>query len=101
MAVNYERKKVRREVATLDLDYSMIDSAIEELQNIRRDYGRELRIERRSYDYSDGEYWAVMGERDETDEEMRARIANEERWEAEQAERDRRDFERLKAKFGG
>jgi hypothetical protein len=101
MAVNYERKKVSREVTTLDLDYSMIDSAIEELQNIRRNYGTELRIRRQSYDYSDGEYWAVMGDRDETDKEMRKRIADEERWEADQAVRDRRDFERLKAKFGG
>ena len=32
---------------------------------------------------------------------MSKRIAQEEKWEAEQAERDRRDFERLKAKFGG
>ena len=101
MAVNYERKKVRREVATLDLDYSSIDKAIKDLQRIRRNYGTELRIQRQSYDYSDGEYWAVMGERDETDEEMRARIAREEIYEAEQAERDRHDFERLKAKFGG
>ena len=101
MAVNYERKKVSREVATLDLDYRSIDEAIKDLQQIRRNYGTELRIRRQSYDYSDGEYWAVMGDRDETDEEMRSRIANEERWEAEQAERDRRDFERLKAKFGG
>jgi hypothetical protein len=101
MAVNYERKKVKREVATLDLDYSMINSAIEELQNIRRDYGTELRIQRQSYDYEPGEYWAVMGDRDETDKEMRTRIAQEEKWEADQAERDRRDFERLKAKFGG
>jgi hypothetical protein len=104
MAVNYERGRVYREVATLDLDYSSIDAAIEELQNIRRDHGAErskLRIQRQSYDYSDGEYWAVMGERDETDKEMRKRITDEERWEAEQAERDRRDFERLKAKFGG
>jgi hypothetical protein len=101
MAVNYERKKVRREVTTLDLDYSSIDAAIKELQDIRRNYGTELSIQRQSYDYSDGEYWAVMGEREETDKEMHKRITDEERWEAEQAVRDRRDFERLKAKFGG
>ncbi len=101
MAVNYERKKVKREVATLDIDYSTVAEAIRELQSILESYGSDARIERSHYEYNDGEYWAITTMVDETDEQMRKRIAHEEVWEAEQAERDRRDFERLKAKFGG
>ena len=101
MAVNYERKKVKREVATLNIDYSTVGEAIRELQTVRKSYGADARIGRAHYQYEDGEYWAITAMFDETDEEMRKRIAEEEKWEAEQAERDRRDFERLKAKFGG
>jgi hypothetical protein len=101
MAVNYERKKVKREVATLDIDYSTVAEAIRELQSVRKCHGNDARIERSRYEYSDGEYWAITAMFDETDEEMRKRIAEEEKWEADQAVRDRRDFERLKAKFGG
>ena len=35
-----------------------------------------------------------------SDEAMARRIKNEEIWEANQAERDRKEFARLKAKFG-
>lgn len=101
MTVNYERKKVKREVATLDIDYSTVAEAIRELQSVAEYAGNDALIERSQYDYGDGEYWAITAMFDETDEQMRKRIAEEERWEAEQAERDRRDFERLKAKFGG
>lgn len=101
MAVNRERKKIKREVDTLDIDYSTVAEAIRELQSVRERYGDDARIGRAQYDYSESEYWAITCMVDETDEQMRKRIAQEEKWEAEQAERDRRDFERLKAKFGG
>ena len=101
MAVNYERKKVEREVATLNIDYSTVGEAIRELQTVRKSYGADARIERAHYQYEPGEYWAITAMFDETDEQMHKRIAQEEKWEAEQAVRDGRDFERLKAKFGG
>lgn len=101
MAVNYEREKVKREVATLDIDYKTVAEAIHELQSVAERTSNSARIERCYHKYSDGEYWAVMDMVDETDKEMRARIALEEKYEAEQAAREKLEFERLKAKFGG
>jgi len=100
MTVNRERKKIWREATSLDMEYMSLDSVIAELQSYRNQYGAHTRIEKRHYDYSDGEYYAVMCERDETDYEMTKRIGKEERWEAEKTARDRVEFERLKAKFG-
>ena len=100
MTVNRERAKVWREVTSLDLEYDSLSEAIANLERYRGLYGDACRIQKRDYEYGDGEYWAIMQERDETDAELTKRIAQEEKWEAEQAERDRRDFERLKAKLG-
>lgn len=101
MAVNRERAKVWREVTSLDLDYDSLADVITTLERYRAAYGDATRIQKQEYGYGDdGYYWAVMQERDETDAEMHKRIAQELLWEAEQAEQDRRDFARLKAKFG-
>lgn len=64
-------------------------------------HGADARLKKYQAEYSDSEYLAVYAYEPETDAEMSKRIAQEEKWEAEQVERDRRDFERLKAKFGG
>jgi len=101
MAVNHERQKVWAEVTTVDLDYATLAEAITKLQGYCAQYGDTARIQIRDRDYGDGEYWAVMQERDETDGEMIQRITQEARRDAEQAIRDRAEFERLKAKFGG
>ncbi len=101
MTVNRERQKVWAEVVQVDLNYLTLAEAVTKLTGYRAQFGATAEIRKRSYEYGDGEYWAVMQERDETDREMTKRIALEERWEAERAEQDRRDFERLKAKFGG
>ncbi len=101
MKVNRERARVWEEVVHVDLNFLTLAEAVTKLQGYRAQYGHTAEIRKRSYDYGDGEYWAVMQERDETDREMTKRIALEERWAADEAERDRRDFERLKAKFGG
>lgn len=100
MTVNRERAKVWREVTSLDLDYDSLGDVITTLERYRAEYGDATSIQKREYDYEDGYYWAVMQERDETDAEMLKRIAQEQKWEAEQAERDRRDYERLKVKLG-
>ena len=49
--------------------------------------------------YEGGTYLAVIAESPETDTEMAKRIADEERRETQKDERDRQEFERLKAKF--
>jgi hypothetical protein len=101
MTVNRERKKVWREVTSLDMEYSSLDSVIAELQSYRDQYGANTRIEMRQYDYSDGEYYAVMCERDETDYEMTKRIGQEERWEVEKTARDLAELARLQKQYGG
>jgi hypothetical protein len=101
MTVNRERGRVWREVATVDLDYETLAQAVVILEGYRAQYGDAARIQKRDYEYGDGEYWAVMQERDETDKEMLKRVATEEKRESEKADRERADFERLKLKFGG
>lgn len=101
MTVNRERLKVWREVTSLDLELVSLSDVIDTLQRYREEYGDATRIEKEFYQYDDGYYWAVMQERDETDVEMLTRINQEEQREAWQTEHDRREFERLVAKFGG
>lgn len=100
MTVNRERGKVWREITSLYLNYESLDSVISELQSYRDEYGANTRIEKMGSYGSDEYYYAVMYERDETDDEMAKRIAREEQWEADRIENDRRTFERLKAEFG-
>lgn len=101
MAVDRERKMVSREVSTLDVSYTSLGSLLEDIQHLISQYGAEARVETTPHSYSDGEYVAVLADLPETDEEMAHRVAKEEHWEAQQALRDRAEFERLKAKFGG
>lgn len=99
MKVNRERKKVLKEQTSLYLEYQTLDDLIQTLQGYRESYGGDARVAKRSYDYDDGEYWAIMQEVPETDKEMQARIAREEQWAAIEAKREREEFERLRAKF--
>lgn len=101
MRVNRERIKVRVEVDTVDLDYETIQRAIQILEDLRDRYGADARIEKCTRAYEDRQYLAVMVERDETDAEMAKRIEEAEYWAARSEENDKREFERLKKKFGG
>lgn len=101
MAVNRERQKVWREKCALGIDYCSLDAAIKTLLDYRAQYGSFARIEKRHHPYGDDEYLALMVQEDETDKEMKARIQKEEQHEAWKAERDRQEYERLLAKFGG
>jgi hypothetical protein len=100
MAVNRERKKIEREVSSFDIEYMSVDHVIEAMISFKKQYGGNARFLEERHAYSDGHYIALCVEVFETDEEMAKRIALEERWAAEDAERDRKEFERLKAKFG-
>ncbi len=100
MAVNRKRETILAEVDTIDLEYETLDSAIEILQRLAKAYGGDASIYREQYAYSDGYYFAVKANRLETDEEMKIRIAQEERWAADQEARERAEFQRLSAKFG-
>jgi len=100
MTVNRERKKVWREVASVYMDYTSLDDVIAELQAYRDQYGAHTRMQKMHYEYDDGYYYAVMYEGDETDAEMTKRIAQEEKWAAEQKVRDLAELERLKEQYG-
>lgn len=101
MAVNRERQKIWRERDVIDINHDTLDQAIKTLQGFRDEYGGDARIERRDYAYEDRQYLAVMVQEDETDKEMQRRIQQEEERDSWMAERERKEFERLKAKFGG
>ena len=101
MQVNRERKRVQYEVTSIYLEDKSLDRVIQELQGYRAEYGESACLAQRRYPYEDDHYWAIMAERDETDAEMAARIAQEEYWCADHAAREAREYERLRAKFGG
>ena len=92
--VDRTRKMVLKEVNTLDVYCTTLGSLKAEIDRMIEHYGADTVVE------SDDTYISVKTKRAETDEEMAARIANEEIWEANRDERDRKEFERLKAKFG-
>ena len=85
--------------ADLDLEYLTLKDASARIQELIARYGEDANIKMRSEPYSDSEYLGIYAARAETDQEMARRIAQEEKWAKEQEERDRRDFERLSAKF--
>ena len=100
MAVNRERS-TRSDSVSVDIDGTLGDALVK-IQELIVQYGAATRIECADDTYEDN--WRrvyVFPERYETDAEMAVRIANEERAELYQAERDRREFERLRAQFEG
>lgn len=92
-----------------DLDSRSFDQIRESLNNIENNYPdhRNFRIEL-IFGGDDGDFPTVFAERDETDEERNKRLAkmrkNREKNKVEKdhiLERDRKEYERLKRKFGG
>lgn len=97
-------RKVFLEV-TMDWDGYTLDEIVARIEEIRKDYGdkfKDIRLDKDWVNDYDGEriVWKFVGKRMETDEEYNTRIENIKRREAEQTERDRAEYERLKAKFG-
>ena len=87
-------------------DGSSLDDIVAEVERIRAEYGDRFTDIKLDKDYLhdyDGErtVWRFVGNRLETDAEYNARIEMIKQREAEQAERERAEYERLKAKFGG
>lgn len=63
-------------------------------------YGPDASIETVTGSYGDSDYAAVFTKRDETDYEMAARLANEATYAKIREDRERAEFEKLRAKFG-
>jgi len=102
VAVNRERKMIRVHTGSdVDIRWSTLKDALEKIQCLISEYGEDAVIDTYQERYGDTEYLGVYFHRAETDEEMKHRIAEEEMWDAQWARRDREEFERLKAKFGG
>ena len=98
--VDRSRKVIRAYTGTdIDLEYLTLKEAAARIQSLIAQYGEDAKIETHSPAYSDSEYLGVYADRPETDKEMARRIAQEEKWAKDQEERDRREFERLRAKF--
>ena len=99
--VDRTRKIVNKPVTSVDIEWSTLESAVKTLHNLVNTYGPNAKIKSYTPQYSDTEYLYVYADEPETDSEMNLRIALEERYEREQEVRDRKEFERLAAKFGG
>ena len=100
--VNRERILRSREKETVWLDGNTLGEAVEQLQKLVKTYGEKATLDSTCEEYSDSdkEYLRVFTMEPETDAEMNARIAQEEKYAAMAEERDRREFERLQEKFG-
>ena len=96
---NYQKKLVTVELATLYLDGYTLKSALEQIQEYIRNYGEDATISEENYGYEDGKYLAIFEQKLETDEQFNARIQTEEYFKKQREDRERMEFERLKAKY--
>lgn len=100
--VNRERQLRAREQTTVYLDCVTLARALAEIKDLIKTYGKDAKLEytREQYSDSDKEYLRVFVEELETDEELAARIAYEEKWAKIAEEREAAEWVRLQKKFG-
>lgn len=93
------RRRVRAEICRLDItDGSTLDKAIQTLTERREQHSKDysaLRIESIQGPYSDNDSLWLIGDRDETDREVSERKLKE----AQALHWEKKNYERLKAKF--
>ena len=80
--------------------------ALEKIQNEINEYGPDAVFDydanfHYDYDSSPSPQLSIRIQREETDEEYAKRVAYENKWKADVAERDRIEYERLKKQFEG
>lgn len=97
--VDRSRKMIRARAEDIDIVYDTLGSAFKTIQSLIERYGADAEIAPYQPEYSDCEYIGVFIQRLETDDEMNTRIIEEEKWEQYAADRDVKEFERLKKKF--
>lgn len=101
MTVNRERKMVNKEQENADFEGYTLKQVLERVQYLIETYGEDATIDEYVYPYSDGPGYSYVWKKvPETDDQMNARIAEEERYTAQHAEYERKQYEMLKAKFG-
>lgn len=99
MAVNRERS-TREDQIQVDINGSLAECLMH-IKDLIVQYGSQTRIECTEDSYDEHRNMYVFVQRYETDAEMAKRIVQEEKMEKMQQERDRRDYERLRAQFEG
>jgi thiamine kinase-like enzyme len=101
MAINREREQRLAEASSLCFEYCTLGDAAKKIAELIKEYGKDAVIHSYcdSYSNSEKEYLHVMVPRPETDKEYDARIKMLEDNERRREENDRREFERLQAKF--
>lgn len=98
MAVKRNRKMIRTLLTKFHIDDLTIGEGIALFNEYLQAYGDAAVFD--ACDYADSGHIAIYQCHLETDEEMAERILREEKQEKIREERDRADYERLKAKFG-
>jgi HD superfamily phosphodiesterase len=94
------KKLIKEEVGTLDINNDAED-IIAQLQDMIAVHGAgKVSCSIEEHRYSDGDkYIAILAEREETDDEYEARIAQEKEWSIQREANDRRLFEELSKKY--
>ena len=99
MTVNCERKMVKSEVDTLYVNYINLELLLNHVKKLIKKHGPDAHVQMMSSDF--GAYVGVTALVPETNVQMERRIAQEERAEKEQDERDQKEYERLTKKYKG
>jgi serine protease inhibitor len=88
------------EYESADFEYDSVEDVIKRLQQlVDENANSKFRFERINIPYTDDERLYIMIEREENDREYAERIEQEEYIKKLTAERERKEYERLKAKF--
>jgi hypothetical protein len=94
-----DRKMVQKEVRSFDPEYSLKQLKAN-IEDLIESYGENAVISKTSDGWSDYEYLALFVEVPETDYQMHHRLHFEAKCKAEREAHDKKEFERLQAKFG-
>lgn len=94
-----ERKLIQKEVGTFGPEFCTLKEVLATIKYLIAEHGEDAKIIEGTYPYSDGTYLAVVAKVLETDKEMAERIAVETAATTVQLDRERKEYERLKAKF--
>ncbi|AVH85092.1 hypothetical protein RsoM2USA_164 [Ralstonia phage RsoM2USA] len=95
-----KRLTVPQQIEDFYPSYTTAVDLLETLQRLIKEYGDKVYIDSYFMSYDDTKYYAFYYPRPENDDEYNTRIAQELKWKEQTEDRDRREFERLKQKFG-
>lgn len=84
----------------ISIDCVSLESFRIEIDEWIKQYGPNTYFSLEPNGYGDGENLVIKVKREETDEEYAIRMKNNEEYRLAQEEKDRKEYERLKAKYG-